>query len=161
MLNYNANSVVSVATASICSPTQTISNTCTAIADTGASGHYFMTTAPVYNIHGAAIPTIVSTAAGHAITLSAIAVINAPHLPLDARTGHIMPNFTNNLIGIGKICDAQCTVTFTATEVIVRDKTGNIIWQGLRETNGARMWRFNICPQSLSTTTPYATTVTP
>ena len=60
--------------------------------------------------------------------------------------GHIMPNFTNNLIGIGKICDSQCTVLFTATEMIVRDKIGNIIWKGLCETNGAWMWRFNVCP---------------
>ena len=72
-----------------------------------------------------------------------------------------MPNFTNNLIGIGKICDAQCMVTLTATEVIVRDKTGNIIWQGFRETSGAWMWRFNIRPHSAATTTPYAATVTP
>jgi hypothetical protein len=78
-----------------------------------------MTTAPVYSIHRAAIPTLVSTATGHEITLSATAITNIPHLPLDAHTGHIMPNFTNNLIGIGKICDAQCRITFTATEVNV------------------------------------------
>ena len=47
ILNYNSNYLVSVATASICSPTQTIPNTCTAIANTGASGHIFMTTESV------------------------------------------------------------------------------------------------------------------
>ncbi len=101
-LNYNDNSIVSVATASICSPTQTLSNTFTAITNTGTSGHYFMTTAPAYNIDGTAHPMTVNTANGQSTTLSATAVINIPHLPLEALTGHIMPNFTNNLIGIGK-----------------------------------------------------------
>ena len=78
-----------------------------------------MTTAPAYNIDGTAHPVTVNTANGKSITLSATAVINIPHLPLEAPTGHIMPNVTNNLIGIGKICDAQCMVTVTATEVIV------------------------------------------
>ena len=68
-----------------------------------------------------------------------------------------MPQFPNNLIGIGNICDKGCTVTFTATEVIVQDKNGIQIWQGLRETNGARMcmWRFDIRPQAAHTVTPY------
>ena len=110
------------------SPTQTISKNFTAIANTGASGHYFMTTAPAYNIDGTAHPMTVGTANGQSSTLSVTVVINTPNLPLQARTGYIMPNFINNLIGIGTICNnAQCMVTFTATEVIVRDKTGNII----------------------------------
>ena len=118
-LNYNGNFIVSGATASICSPTQTVSNAFTASAKTGASGHYFMTTALAYNIDGTTHPMTVSIANGQSIMLSATAVINIPHRPLEARTGYIMPNFTNNLIGIGKICDAQCMVTVTATEVIV------------------------------------------
>ena len=81
----------------------------------------------------------VNTAAAHLITLSATAALNIPHLSHQACTGHAMPQFTNNLIGIGKICDAQCTVSFTNKEVIVCNSSGNQIWQGLCETSGAQM----------------------
>ena len=57
-----------------------------------------------------------------------------------------MKEFTNNLFSIGRVCDANCTVVFTKTEVHVLDSNGNIILRGFREPTGARMWRFNICP---------------
>ncbi len=57
-----------------------------------------------------------------------------------------MNEFTNNLFSIGRVCDANCTVVFTKTEVHVLDSNGNLILRGFREPTGARMWRFNICP---------------
>ena len=97
--------------------------------------------ADVSNINKTAPPMTVNVANGKEITSTATTEINTPHLPQQACKGHIMPQFTNNLIGIGNICSKGCTVMFTATEVIVRDRNGIQIWQGLRETNGARMWR--------------------
>ena len=80
MLKLNANFLVSVATTSICSPTQTISNTCAAIANTGASGHFFITMAFVSNIDNTAPPNVAN---GKEITSTATATaeINIPHLP--------------------------------------------------------------------------------
>ena len=57
-----------------------------------------------------------------------------------------MPSFTNNLLSMGKFCDAGCEVTFTATDVRVVNKTGTVILQGYREQTGAKMWQFNIHP---------------
>ena len=34
-------------------------------------------------------------------------------------TGYIIPSFTNTIIGVGPICDADCTVVFTKKDVTV------------------------------------------
>ena len=47
-----------------------------------------------------------------------------------------MPGFRHTLIGIGPLCDADCTVTFTHEEVIVRDKQGTDVLTGWREATG-------------------------
>ena len=60
-----------------------------------------------------------------------------------------MPDFVNNLLNMDVFCDANCTVTFTKTDVTVYNAHGNIILWGIRESNGAKMWQIN-----LTTTTP-------
>ena len=51
--------------------------------------------------------------------------LNSPKLPSGFLvTGHIMPGFRHNLIGVGPLCDADCTVTFTRAAVVVRDARG-------------------------------------
>ena len=42
-------------------------------------------------------------------------------------TGKIMPNFTNTVIGVGPIYDAECTVLFTNQDVMVSSPTGEPI----------------------------------
>jgi len=72
-----------------------------------------------------------------------------------------MNEFTNNLFSIGRVCDANCTVVFTKTEVHVLDSNGNLILRGFREPTGARMWRFNICPAFTPTAAYTASTTVP
>ena len=46
---------------------------------------------------------------------SSIAMATLPIPPVNAdfpTKGYIMPTFTNTLIGVGPICDANCTVVF-------------------------------------------------
>ena len=57
-----------------------------------------------------------------------------------------MNDFPNNLISIGKFCDADCSVLFNKTTVKVFDCHGTVILQGFREPTGARLWRVNIYP---------------
>ena len=33
-------------------------------------------------------------------------------------TGHVMPGFQENLVGVGPRCDTNCTVTFTKIQLI-------------------------------------------
>jgi len=57
-----------------------------------------------------------------------------------------MPNFAQSLLGIGTFCDADCTVAFTRRTVTVFNPTGKAILTGWRERNGAKLWRFSLCP---------------
>ena len=44
-----------------------------------------------------------------------------PNLPNTfPSTGHIMPGFKHTLLGVGPICDAERTVTFSRDAVVVR-----------------------------------------
>ena len=61
-----------------------------------------------------------------------------------------MQEFENNLLSMGLFCDAECTVVFSKTDVKVFDKHNNLILQGFRETEGPRMWRFNLLPNQQS-----------
>ena len=44
-----------------------------------------------------------------------------------------MPGFTHNLLSLGKLCDANCTTYLDKHQLIIRDKNGNAILQGIRE----------------------------
>ena len=46
--------------------------------------------------------------------------LDLPHLPSGFPIkGNLMPGFRHTLVGVGPICDAECTVTFTRESVIV------------------------------------------
>ena len=55
--------------------------------------------------------------------------------------GYIMPKFTNTLIGVGPICDADCIVVNKKEDVTVLSPKGEPILQGLREDKLPRLWR--------------------
>ena len=57
-----------------------------------------------------------------------------------------MPGFQHNLICVGSLCDADCTVTFTHAAVIVRDARGTPVLTGWREHSGPRLWRIALQP---------------
>ena len=137
--SINENLVLLSTAAYTCSPPPTPTSSNTAIADTGASGHYFMPSAPVSNIDHTAPTLSASTATGQLLHSTATATLNLPQLPPGSTTGHIMPTFTNNLISIGRLCDADCHVHFSKTRVDVRNKHNTSILQGTQERDGAKM----------------------
>ena len=57
-----------------------------------------------------------------------------------------MPSFKQTLMGIGPICDAGFTVTFSANDVIVRDNDQRVVLSGWRAQDGARLWHFCLLP---------------
>ena len=103
-----------------------------------------MPTAPLTNINKSAPSTTVRTATGQHTTSSATAHLTLPDLPATARQGHIMPGFTNNLVSIGRLCDADCSAYVNKTSVTIYDKANTPILHGYRETTGAKLWRFNL-----------------
>ena len=52
-----------------------------------------------------------------------------------------MPGFRHTLIGVGPLCDADCTVTFTREAVIVQDTRGTPVLTGWRKNSGPRLYR--------------------
>jgi hypothetical protein len=52
-----------------------------------------------------------------------------------------MPSFKHTLLGIGKICDADCKVVFTKEAVVVYNAQQQPILSGWRETTGPKLWR--------------------
>ena len=54
-----------------------------------------------------------------------------PQIPSDLpTTGHVIPGFQYNLIGVGPMCDANCTVTFSKHAVNIYSHTGTSIITG-------------------------------
>jgi|APFre7841882793_1041355.scaffolds.fasta_scaffold02758_3 hypothetical protein len=72
-------------------------------------------------------------------------ILAIPTIPtLHARTGHIIPGFTNNLLRLGKLCDADCTAHLNKHNLVVQDHLGKTILHGKQEPTGACLWRVNI-----------------
>ena len=63
-----------------------------------------------------------------------------------------MPTLTNKFVGIGPICYAVCTVTFTSKDVKVYSETGLPTLTGWRETHMPKMWRFTLSPKKVPNT---------
>ena len=52
-----------------------------------------------------------------------------------------MPCFLYTLIGVGPLCDTDCTVPFTSESVIVRDTRVMPVLIGWHQNSGPRLWR--------------------
>ena len=67
----------------------------------------------------------VGTANGQVANSTAMATPPIPQVKSDLPTkGYIMPTFTNTLIGVGPICDADCTVVFKKEGVTLLSPEG-------------------------------------
>ena len=125
----------------------------TGIAYTGASHLYIAPHAPHGPINTKARKIHVGTANGQVVPSSATATLPMPqqghNIPCE---GHIMPTFTNTLVGIGPICDAGCTVTFASKDETVYLVRGLPIITGWRGKHMPKMWRFALSPTEDPTT---------
>ena len=99
------------------------------------------------NIDCTAPKVTVGTATGQTQISTGTGELNLPKLPATFLvTGHIMPGFRLTLIGVGPLCDSDCTVTFTSAAVLVRDPHGNPVLKGCREQSDLRLWRISLQP---------------
>ena len=81
--------------------------------DSGATHLYIAANAPHGPLDTSATKIRVGTANGKLAISTEKATLPIPELAADfLTTGYIMPMFTNTLIGISPICDANCTVVF-------------------------------------------------
>jgi len=71
------------------------------------------------------------------------AELDLPNLPAAARTAHIFPDLgTTSLLSVGQLCDANCTATFTNTEVTITHD-GNKIITG-KCTKDSNLWQVTL-----------------
>ena len=119
----------------------------TGIVDSGATDIYFSADDPIVNVDLSAPKATVCTATGQYQKSTGTGELNLPKLPSGfPGTGHIMPGFRYNLICVGPLCDADCTVTFTRMAVIVRDARGLPVITRWHKHSGPRLWRIALQP---------------
>ena len=127
----------------ICSPTQTYMPTLyeesenilpqqhTGILDSGETHLYIAPNAVHGPLDTSAATSKVGTFNGQVAKSASKATLSIPQLTADFPTmGYTMPAFTNTLISVGPICDANCTVMFKKKDVTVLSPEGKPILQG-------------------------------
>ena len=121
----------------------------TGIVDSGATHLYIALNAPHGPLETSASRIIVGAANGQVAISMAKETLPIPKLATEfPTTGYIMPMFTNTLIGIGPICDTNCTVVFKKQDVTVISPEGKPIIKGWRENKLPRLWRFALKPNN-------------
>jgi hypothetical protein len=119
----------------------------TALIDSGASSIFLTPNTPMANLRPNPPAITVGAAAGPPTTSSALCTLALPSLPSDfPNSGHVMPGFHENLVGIGPICDAKYSVLFTEDAVHILNPTGTVVLTGWRKDTGHRLWRMSLLP---------------
>ena len=104
-----------------------------------------MPKAPCANINPNAPKILVSTAGGpplESVDSCDLLLSNLPHI-----SGHIMPQFHHNIMGIGPLCDHGCRILFEKKTVTVYSQDDDVLLRGWRELRGSRLWRFALRPK--------------
>ena len=105
----------------------------TGIVDSGATHLYIPPNAPHVPPDTSAATIKVGTYNGQVETSAAKDTLPITKLAADfPTTGYTITSFTNTLIGVGPICDANCTVVFKKKDVTVLSPEGKTILTGWR-----------------------------
>ena len=90
----------------------------------------------------------VGAASGQPMTSTGTCELVLPQLPSNfPTTVHIMPVFQENLVGVGSMCDSNCTVKFSKYAVNSYNTNGTPLITGWREPDGPRLWKISILPK--------------
>ena len=126
----------------------------------GASNIYLTINAPKQQVDSNAPTVRIDTADRTPQVSSASCDLALPHLPANfPKSGHVMSGFTENLVGIGAMCDAGYTVTFSASVVTIYNQHGTPFIHEWRDQNGPRIWRMSFLPDKA--TMPLPTSIPP
>ena len=88
-----------------------------------------------------------STASGQPINSESNFDISIPRLPSTfPTTGHVMPGFQENVVGVGLMCDADYPFMFTNHKVTIYSPNWTPIVTGWNEADTPRLWRIYLLP---------------
>jgi hypothetical protein len=90
------------------------------ILDTGASDHYFSIHTNLPNKRPTRRPVTVQVANNQTMQSTHTATLPIPQLPKTARTVHLFPDMTTNLIAVAPLTKAGCQVTFSQQEAVIQ-----------------------------------------
>jgi hypothetical protein len=120
-------------------------------ADTGSTGHFISLsdTSILLDVRPTTAPVTVFLPDGSKATSTHTALINWPHLPVEARLAHVFPTFAGSLISIGQLCDCGFTASYNKDNVIIRNND-TIILSGVRDQN-TKLWMLDMssCPADI------------
>ena len=90
---------------------------------------------------GPTVPHIlVGTASGQSMTSVSTCDLVIPQLPSNVpSTRHIIPGFQENLVGVGPLCDNNCTVKISKYAINIYSPTRNPIITDWSETDGSHL----------------------
>ena len=104
--------------------------------DSGATHIYIAPNAPYEKMDTTGKHIRVGTANGQVENSIAMATLPIPQVKSDFPTkGYTMPTFTNTLIGVGPICDADCTVVFKNKTLQYSHQKESLFSKGGEKTN--------------------------
>jgi hypothetical protein len=130
-----------LSTPSSCNPNHLPSSN-TGIANSSASGIYFLPAAPMANLNPKAPSVGVRVANGlPERSVASATLASVPSLPPAAMQGHVMPSFPHTLISLGPFADLGCQIVFTKTAVSVIHPDGHSILEGWREQDAPPLWQ--------------------
>ena len=119
----------------------------TGIVDLGATHMYIAPNAPYGEMDTTKNQTRVGTANGHLASSMETATLRIPQLNADLSTkGYIMSTFTNTIIGVVPICEANYTLVVRREDVTVLSPQGKPILQGWIEDKLPRLWELALSP---------------
>jgi hypothetical protein len=97
-----------LSTASASNPTQ-LPSSHTGIANSGASGFYFVLNAPIANINSRAPAIGVQVANGLPVrSIASATLASVPSLLFAAMHEHVIPSFPHTLVGLGPFANQGC-----------------------------------------------------
>jgi hypothetical protein len=117
----------------------------TALLDSGCTAHFLLANAKCSNKKSTSTPFAVRLPNGDTITSTHTTTLNMPSFPHAARHAHILPGLAqHSLLSVGQMYDSGCSVTFTASNVMVTNGESTIL-KGLRYKESS-LWRAPLEP---------------
>jgi hypothetical protein len=111
-----------------CRSQETVSRVVEAVADTGATSHFFTNTTSIKNYRNFPIPHTITTANGSttpAIGAGEMTILTSSGTPLTISNIKVCPGMTQNLLSIPKITDNNSYVVFTKSGCTIFDSNTN------------------------------------
>ena len=121
-----------------------------AVLDSGATGNFLVTDAPMIDKKDTHVPLSVTLPDGSKVQSSHVGKLDIPQLPKAAREGHVITGLnTHSLMSVVVLCNAGCVVKFTKIGVTVKYR-GRTVLTGSKCTRTG-LWMVPLAKTTINT----------